>query len=83
MSRAIWKGPYIDVKNFHKLKKKNSYIINRNSKIIPRFLGSTFLIHNGKSYIEITVSDSMIGHKFGEFVFTRTRYIFKKKNQKN
>ena len=49
---------------------------------MPNFLGNTFKIHNGKSFVELIVSKNMIGHKFGEFVFTRTKYIFKNKKNK-
>ena len=44
---------------------------SRNSTIIPEFVGHSFLIHNGKSFIPITVSEEMVGHKLGEFSPTR------------
>ena len=69
MNRAKWKGFYINFKA-------------RNSEIIPQFLDLTFKVHNGKSYIEITITDDMIGYKFGEFVFTRSQFRFKKKKSK-
>ena len=43
----------------------------KNSTIIPEFVGHSFLIHNGKSFIPITVSEEMVGHKLGEFSPTR------------
>lgn len=86
MGRSKWKGPYI---NPEFLKKTNAeknqqktLIISRNSKIVPRFLGLTFNVHNGKNYIELTVTEDMINHKFGEFSFTRAKFTFKKKNKK-
>lgn len=80
MSRSKWKGPYI---NIEAIKNKTSVIsATRSSKIIPKFLGLTFKVHNGKSHTEITVTDTMIGHKFGEFAFTRSRFVFKKKKSK-
>lgn len=91
MSRANWKGSYINsnfnqTKNFQKLKKINIFndvlIMSRNSKIIPKFIGLTFKIHNGKNYLNITVLDKMVGHKFGEFCPTRARFLFKKKKSK-
>lgn len=84
MSRAKWKGPYVNIKYLKKLKKndKQVYFMSRNSEIIPKFLGLTFLIHDGKNYMELTVNDSMIGHKFGEFIFTRAKFLFKKKKSK-
>ena len=81
MSRANWKGPYVNTKYFNK-NNRHQPIISRNSEIIPKFLGLTFLIHNGKNYIELTVSETMIGHKFGEFISTRAKFSFKKKKLK-
>lgn len=54
----------------------------RNFEIIPQFLDLTFKVNNGKIYVELLITDDMIGHKFGEFVFTRSRFIFKKKKSK-
>ena len=85
MSRSKWKGPYINpkhVKEINSIKKQYIYPMTRNSEIIPKFLGLTFKVHNGKDYIEVTVTDSMMGHKFGEFVFTRAKFSFKKKKSK-
>lgn len=85
MSRSKWKGPYTSLehlKTINKSKKQHVYPITRNSEILPKFLGLTFKVHNGKNFKEITVNDSMIGHKFGEFVFTRARFSFKKKKLK-
>ena len=45
---------------------------SRNSTVIPDFVGYSFLIHNGKSFIPITISEEMVGHKLGEFAATRT-----------
>ena len=39
----------------------------RSCTIIPRFVGHRFQIHNGKSYVDITISEDMVGHKLGEF----------------
>jgi ribosomal protein S19 len=86
MGRPNWKGPYINPKylrNVDELKKKHNVIpMSRNSEIIPKFLGLTFKIHNGKSYIEVNVTAEMIGHKFGEFAPTRAKFFFKKKKSK-
>lgn len=78
MSRSKWKGPYIN-SNF--LKKK-SLIMSRDSEIVPKFIGLTFTIHNGKTYIDLNVTENMVGHKFGEFSFTRANFVFKKKIKK-
>jgi len=78
MSRSVWKGPFIDpslIKKVEKQKKEmNSKPIktwSRKSTIIPDFVGVSFLIHNGKKFILITISEDMVGHKLGEFSPTR------------
>nr|QYJ09266.1 ribosomal protein S19 [Pleurosigma sp. mgcode 4] len=87
MKRSKWKGPYIDPnlkKNLKLLSKKKSLPpISRDSTIIPKFIGLKFKVHTGKSFLEITVSKEMVGHKFGEFSPTRARFSFKKKKKKN
>jgi small subunit ribosomal protein S19 len=91
MSRSKWKGPFVDFQHLNNnltyFKQQENNIktnikISRNSDIIPGFLGLTFYVYNGKSYDEIIVNEDMIGHKFGEFSFTRAKFIFKKKNKK-
>ena len=77
MSRSKWKLPIIDTS----YTKKNK-LINRNSTIVRKFIGLTFQTHNGKIYKEITITENMVGHKFGEFLFTRCKFIFKKKKSK-
>ena len=78
MSRAVWKGPFVDpslIKKVEKQKtetnKKPIKTWSRKSTIIPDFVGFSFLIYNGKKFIPITVSEDMVGHKFGEFAPTR------------
>jgi len=78
MSRSVWKGPFVDPSLLKKVEKQKN-IANakpiktwsRKSTIIPDFVGVSFLIYNGKKFIPITVSEDMVGHKFGEFVPTR------------
>ena len=79
MARSIWKGPFVHpslLKKIDKIKsgetKKPIKTWSRDSTIIPDFVGHSFLIHNGKSFIPITVSEEMVGHKLGEFAPTRT-----------
>ena len=79
MARSVWKGPFVHpslLKKIDRLKDKtNSRPIktwSRHSTIIPDFVGISFLIHNGKTFIPITVSEEMVGHKLGEFAPTRT-----------
>ena len=78
MSRSIWKGPFVDpslLKKVEKLKNQSNKppikTWSRKSTIIPEFVGCSFLIHNGKKFIPIKISDEMVGHKLGEFAPTR------------
>ena len=78
MSRSIWKGPFVDpnlLKKVEKMKNQtNKQPIKtwaRKSTIIPEFVGFSFLIHNGKKFIPIKISEEMVGHKLGEFSPTR------------
>ncbi len=78
MTRGVWKGPFVDpslLKKIDKLKDKGKKqpikTWSRNSTIIPEFVGHSFLIHNGRSFIPITISEEMVGHKLGEFSPTR------------
>ena len=78
MSRAIWKGPFVDpnlIKKVEKMKDQSNKLPiktwSRKSTIIPEFVGHSFLIHNGKKFIPIKISEEMVGHKLGEFSPTR------------
>ena len=78
MSRAVWKGPFVDPSLLKKVEKQKNDTSrkpiktwSRKSTIIPDFVGSSFLIHNGKKFISITISEDMVGHKLGEFSPTR------------
>ena len=78
MSRSVWKGPFVDpslLKKVENLKSQTKPMPiktwSRKSTIIPDFVGLSFLIHNGKKFIPITVSEDMVGHKLGEFAPTR------------
>jgi len=79
MSRSAKKGPYIDEKLMKKVVKQkqlrdNSVIKTwaRASQIAPDFVGHKFGIHNGHKFIEVLISETMIGHRLGEFSPTRT-----------
>lgn len=81
MARSKKKGPFFDL---YLLKKVETLVESgsrgaiktwsRRSTIIPLFVGVTFLVHNGKKFIPVLVTDDMIGHKLGEFAPTRTYY---------
>ena len=78
MSRSVWKGPFVDPSLLAKVEKLKTQsnptpikTWSRKSTIIPEFVGISFLIHNGKKFIPITISEDMVGHKLGEFSPTR------------
>jgi small subunit ribosomal protein S19 len=78
MSRSTKKGPYIDPKLLKKImKQKDSGDKSpiktwaRQSVVSPDFVGHTLLVHQGKNFVEVFVSEGMVGHKLGEFAPTR------------
>lgn len=79
MSRSSKKGPYVDPKLLKKvLDQKESgsktpiKTWSRACTISPDFVGHTFMVHQGKNFVEVFVSEAMVGHKLGEFAPTRT-----------
>ena len=76
MSRSLKKGPYVDERLAKKVTKvKNKEPIktwSRDCTIVPDFVGATFLVHNGKTFHKVYVTEEMVGHKLGEFAPTRT-----------
>lgn len=73
MTRSLWKGPFCEIKE-HSQK-----IWSRRSVIIPEFIDKTVLIHNGKNFLSLKITEDMVGHKFGEFATTRRKPQHKKK----
>ncbi len=78
MSRSIKKGPYVDAKLFAKVekldaanKKEPVKTWARSCTIVPDFVGHTFMVHNGKQFLKVFVTEEMVGHKLGEFSLTR------------
>lgn len=78
MSRSLKKGPYVDEKLMKKVKKatdagdkKPIKTWARASTITPEMVGFTFLVHNGKDFLNVYVDENMVGHKLGEFSPTR------------
>ena len=75
MSRSSKKGPYIDQKLLEKVTKGGNQPIKtwaRKSQISPEFVGKNFEVHNGKKFINVYVTEDMVGHRLGEFAATRT-----------
>ena len=79
MARSSWKGPFVDG---YLLKKADAVSTSgrkdviktwsRRSTILPQFVGLTFGVHNGLKHVPVSVSEEMVGMKFGEFAPTRT-----------
>lgn len=81
MGRSLRKGPYVDQKLLIKINKLSASGSRepiktwaRRCTIVPEFVGYTFLVHNGKVFNKVFVTEDMVGHKLGEFSLTR---IFK------
>ena len=79
MSRSISKGPFVDEKVMKKVlamqklrDRKPIKTWSRRSTVTPEFVGLTMMIHNGKTFIPVFITENMVGHKLGEFSNTRT-----------
>lgn len=77
MSRSLNKGPFVDAKLLRKvtnLKPASAGVVKtwaRRSQISPEMVGFTFGVHNGKTHVEVLVSEEMVGHRLGEFSPTK------------
>ncbi|OAI54424.1 30S ribosomal protein S19 [Planctomycetaceae bacterium SCGC AG-212-F19] len=81
MSRSLKKGPYVDQRLLAKVDKQQRLggrepmkTWSRDCTIVPEFVGCNFLVHNGRQFMRLYVTEDMVGHKLGEFAPTR---IFK------
>jgi small subunit ribosomal protein S19 len=79
MTRSAKKGPFIDDHLLEKVEAQNEAgtkkVIktwSRRSTIIPDMVGHTMAVHDGRKHVPVFVSESMVGHKLGEFAHTRT-----------
>jgi small subunit ribosomal protein S19 len=79
MPRSIKKGPFIDehlmVKVAEMNKRGDKRVIrtrSRRSTIVPDMVGHTIAVHDGRKHVPVYISESMVGHKLGEFAPTRT-----------
>lgn len=88
MTRSLKKGPYVDERVIKKVLGKNpreTGVIktwSRACQIAPEMVGFTFGVHNGKSHIEVLVTEEMVGHRLGEFSHTKTFHRHGGKMQK-
>jgi len=78
MARSLKKGPYVDEKLLKKVeameqsgRKRPIKTWARRSMIAPQFVGHTFAVHNGKAFLQVFVTENMVGHRLGEFSLTR------------
>ncbi len=77
MSRSSKKGPYVDpklIKKIARIKPEDNAVIktwSRDSEVSPEMVGFVFGVHNGKNFIEVRVTEEMVGHRLGEFSPTR------------
>ena len=77
MGRSVSKGPYVDLRLLAKVEKQGATkepikTWSRDCTIVPEFIGATFLVHTGKAFSRVYVTEEMVGHKLGEFSPTRT-----------
>lgn len=79
MARSLKKGFYVNEKLLKKVQKmkesgdkKVVRVRDRASQIMPDMIGFTFAVHNGRDFVSVYVTEDMIGHRLGEFAFTRT-----------
>ncbi|MEK7606534.1 MAG: 30S ribosomal protein S19 [Patescibacteria group bacterium] len=77
MTRSLKKGPYINERLMQKVAKRKAAdgVIKtwaRPSVITPEMVGYTFGVHNGKTHVDVFVTEEMVGHRLGEFSPTRT-----------
>jgi len=78
MTRSAKKGPYVDEKLFRKVAKQQESgsfepikTWARSCTVVPEFIGVTFMVHNGKLFNRVLITEDMVGHKLGEFSPTR------------
>lgn len=76
MSRSQYKGPFFQLHLFKNNKKKTIY--NKNLTIIPKYMNSYVSVYNGSRFVSLKIKENMVGYKFGEFLYTRKRFSFKK-----
>lgn len=79
MSRSAKKGPFVDERLMKRIaqmnaagQKKMIKTWSRASTIFPDMVGHTIAVHDGRKHVPIFISESMVGHKLGEFALTRT-----------
>jgi small subunit ribosomal protein S19 len=79
MTRSLKKGPFVDdhlMKKVEELNQRNEKRVirtwSRRSTIFPEMVGHTIAVHDGRKHVPVYITESMVGHKLGEFAATRT-----------
>ena len=79
MSRSAKKGPFVDERLLKRIEEMNAAsqkkmikTWSRASTVFPDMVGHTIAVHDGRKHVPIFISESMVGHKLGEFALTRT-----------
>ena len=79
MARSLKKGPFVDdhlIKKVEDLNSRNEKRVirtwSRRSTIFPEMVGNTIAVHDGRKHVPVYITESMVGHKLGEFAVTRT-----------
>jgi small subunit ribosomal protein S19 len=79
MPRSVKKGPFVDehlMKKVDEMNRKSEKRVvktwSRRSTIVPEMIGHTIAVHDGRKHVPVFISESMVGHKLGEFAPTRT-----------
>ncbi|MDR1016559.1 MAG: 30S ribosomal protein S19 [Coriobacteriales bacterium] len=79
MSRSLKKGPFVELRLLERINKMNAEgkkevvkTWSRASTIFPEMVGHTIAVHDGRKHVPVYISESMVGHKLGEFATTRT-----------
>lgn len=79
MSRSLKKGPFVEMRLLERIQKmndeNNKQVVktwSRSSTIFPEMVGHTIAVHDGRKHVPVYVTESMVGHKLGEFAPTRT-----------
>jgi small subunit ribosomal protein S19 len=79
MARSLKKGPFVDdhlIEKIEVLNSRNEKRVvrtwSRRSTIVPEMIGHTVAVHDGRKHVPVYITESMVGHKLGEFAPTRT-----------
>jgi small subunit ribosomal protein S19 len=79
VSRSAKKGPFVDERLMKRItemnaagQKKMVKTWSRSSTVFPEMVGHTIAVHDGRKHVPVFISESMVGHKLGEFALTRT-----------